>query len=148
IPTLKEISFLFQLLGSGGKKLVHDLSCGAFDHALPYGCDHPTDLRFASVAQFGLTALLGKFDGACIFSGDGGDAELYGGLEAVWAIRIEAFAAGEQFRQAIWVRQKRPDLRRRGWENILSRKFHALPWARANARSRARRAWTQAISRR
>jgi hypothetical protein len=55
----KEFFFLFQLLGSGGKKLIHDFSGGAFNHALPHSHYHSANLRFPSVAQFGLTALFG-----------------------------------------------------------------------------------------
>jgi hypothetical protein len=55
----REFLFLFQFLGGGGEKLVHDFSRRAFHHALSYGSDHAPDLRFTSVAQFGLTALFG-----------------------------------------------------------------------------------------
>jgi len=58
----REFSFLFQFLGCGGNNLVHNFPCGVFDRALPYCRDHSSDLRFASVTQFGLTALFGQFD--------------------------------------------------------------------------------------
>jgi len=120
--------------------LLHDFSRGGVEHSLPNGSDNAAELRVAGIGEFGAGGIGCEFDAAFaldepgqtpaihfekqrvrrvflrefqrprVLSGDRGNSEFDRGLEAIGAVRIEAFAARKQLGKPRSIGEQGPDL--------------------------------------